>query len=418
MGTGIQSIIRNGAFLMGSNWVETGLRALYLVAITRYLGAELYGIWAYGAAAYGLAIGLIGFGFDTLLPIRLGASKRDAAGFAGVTLTLRLGLLALAGAGLAAYAFLGEPAGTTRLILFALIPALFGRGLSMWVKVLFLGYEQVGTYVKMAATLRLAEVVCGVALLVSGGGLLGIVIVHSLAWVTEAAIGMRLVRSRLMPCRPRFDLHQAAELLRHGAVLGLATALTTWLIAGPLLLLRHVDGDLAKVGQLGLSLQITMILVASVQPFLAAALPVLSRSAARGDPRVGSFGKVTALMALLASGVAAGLGFTLGPPLMTWAFGPEFALSGKLLGPCLLIGGLIVAPSGYMQVLVLRGRRWPGAIASGSGGLVLLVALPPAVAYWGVNGAVFATGMAWLARAVILMASAMTRSNTDAQIEP
>ena len=46
MGTGIKSIIRNGALLMGSNWVEIGLRALYLVAITRYLGSELYGIWA------------------------------------------------------------------------------------------------------------------------------------------------------------------------------------------------------------------------------------------------------------------------------------------------------------------------------------------------------------------------------------
>ena len=221
-----------------------------------------------------------------------------------------------------------------------------------------------------------------------------------------------------MPCRPRFDLYQAAELLRHGAVLGLATASTTWLAAGPLLLLRHVDGDLARVGQLGLSLQITMILVASVQPFLAAALPVLSRSAAREDPRVGSFGRVTALLALLSCGVAAGLGFAFGPALMTWAFGPDFALSGKLLGPCLLIGGLIVAPSGCMQVLVLRGRRWPGAVAGGCGGLVLLAAFPPAVANWGVNGAVFAAGMAWLARAVILIALAMTRSDADRQIEP
>ena len=60
------------------------------------------------------------------------------------------------------------------------------------------------------------------------------------------------------------------------------------------------------------------------------------------NPRVDTFGRVTALMALLICGVAAGLGFVLGPPLMTWAFGPQFAVSGQLLGPCLLIGGLIV----------------------------------------------------------------------------
>jgi len=80
-------------------------------------------------------------------------------------------------------------------------------------------------------------------------------------------------------------------------------------------------------------------------------------------------------MALLACGVAAGLGFLVGPALMAWAFGPQFALAGQLLGPCLLIGGLIVAPSGYLQILVLRGRRWPGAIAGACGGLVL-------VAHW------------------------------------
>lgn len=414
-GTGISSIIRNGAFLMGSNWVETALRAVYLVAITRYLGAELYGVWAYAAAAYGFLLGLTGFGLEVLLPVRLGSDKRDAAGFVELTLSLRLGLLGLAALGLAAYALWAEPPGTTRLAVLLMIPALCGRGVALWVRTVFLGFERVGSYVKVAVAMRLAEVACGVAVLVSGGGLLAIVVLHSLAWVAEAAVGLSMVRRRLTPRRPRLHTGRAAELLRQGAVLGLAASLTGWLVSGPLLLLRHVGGDLATLGQFSLAMQIAMILVASAQPFLATALPVLSRSDARDDPRVESYGRMTALAAILLSAAAAVLGFAFGPSLMHFVFGSNFALAGELLGLCLLIGGLVLAPTGYMQVLVVRGWRWPGVLASGMGGLLLVLTLPPAVAEWGAHGAAFATAAAWLMRAAVLTLLATTLSSVQAK---
>jgi len=81
-------------------------------------------------------------------------------------------------------------------------------------------------------------------------------------------------------------------------------------------------------------------------------------------------------------------------------------------------GGLIIAPTGYGQLLVLKGRRWPGAVAGGIGGVVLLVALPPAVASWGAYGAVVAAGAAWLLRAVILFACALMRPKVVAPINP
>lgn len=417
-GIGIRSIIRNGAFFAGSNWIEIGLRAVYVVAITRYLGAELYGVWAYAAAAYGLAIGLVGFGFDALLSIRLATEKRDAAHFAGVMLALRLGLLGLAGLGVAVYALAAEPAGTVRVILLLMIPALLGRGLAYWARALFVAYERVGDYVRMAAILRLAEVASGIALLAAGGGIIAIVLVHAATWIAEGMIGLRMAHRRLTPCRPRLEFHMSSELLRHGAVLGLAASFVTWLTSGPLVLLRHADGDLATLGQLALALQLTMIGVATVQPFLMAALPVLSRSVARDDPRVASYGAWAALISLLVFGGAAGIGILSGPPLVVWVFGPDFSLAGELVGPCMLIGGLIIAPIGYGQVLVVKGRRWPGAVAGGIGGVVLLITLPPAAASWGVYGAVMATIAAWLMRAVTLIACAPARSRTLTNPDP
>ncbi len=49
-GAGARSIVINGAYLMGSSWIEFGLGVVYMVALARYLGPENYGIWAYGAA--------------------------------------------------------------------------------------------------------------------------------------------------------------------------------------------------------------------------------------------------------------------------------------------------------------------------------------------------------------------------------
>jgi O-antigen/teichoic acid export membrane protein len=409
LGSGIRSIARNGVFLMGSTWIETVLHGLYVVAISHFLGPELYGAWAYAAAAYVFVLMLTQFGFDMLLPIRLGADRRNSAGFVGVTLTLRLGLLGFAATGLLLYAHVSEPAGPTRLALLLMIPALCGRGLALWSRIVFLGYERVGDYMKLAVAVRVVEVACGVVLLAAGSGLFAIIVLHSLAWVIEAAIGFGMVRRQLAPYRPVLDVGETVEQLRQGVVLGLATSLTGWLIAGPVILLRHVEGDLGRLGQFSLALQLAMIVVATAQAFLVAALPVLSRSVAREDPLLRNYGAIAALVTLVGFGAAAAVGFVLGPPLIAWVFGPEFARAGDLLGPCLLVGGLIVAPMGYAQLLILRGRRWPGVVASGIGGLVLIVSLPPAVDGWGLYGAVIATGFAWLARAIILMASATLR---------
>jgi O-antigen/teichoic acid export membrane protein len=410
-GHGIQSIIRNGAYLMAVGWVETGLRLLYMVVVARYLGPSLYGYWAYGAAVYGLALGLSGFGFDTLMVIRLGGDKRGAADFIGLTLTLRLGLLALAGAGLAAFALAGDPDETSRLVLLGLIPALIGRGMAVWARVCFLGYERMGAYLKIVTAVRSAEVICGLLLLFSGGGLLGIVFLHSLSWLIEGALGVWRVYSRLSPFAPRFNRIEAAEFLRQGAVLGLAAGLFTWLVAGPLILFRHFGGDMAQFGQFAIALNVTMILVTSMHAYLAAALPVLTRSAERQDPRVAHYGKITVLTAAGLTSVVAGIAWLLGPPVAEWVLGPDFALAGKLVGPCLVIGGLIVAPTGYAQVLLLKGRRWPGVIANSCGGLALVAGLPPAISIWGVEGAVLATGAAWLLHAIVLVAWGARRSS-------
>lgn len=404
LGPGARSIVINGAYLMGSSWIEFGLGVFYTVVLARYLGPEYYGIWAYGTAAYTLGIGLIGFGIDSLIPIRLGAEKRGAGAFIGLTLTLRIALLGMAAVGLALYAFWGEVNQTSRVILLVLIPALIGRGIADWARICFVAYERAGVYVKIATALRATEVGFGLLIVVSGGGIFAIAVLHAACWIIEGAIGLQVMRSRLTTFSPRFDGREAGALLYQGAVLGFAAALISFLVSGPLILFRHFGDDLVLVGQLAIPLRAMMILFNSALVYLLAALPVLSRSAQRGDPRVASYGKLTLLISA-AVGIPAGIiGVWVGPAVVDWILGPEFALAGVLLGPCLFICALMLAPTGYAQLLLVRGHRWHGVFANGAGSLALLIGLPIAVTLWGAEGAVLAISIAWLFRAVVMVA--------------
>lgn len=398
---------------MGSSWLETLLRGFYVVVIARYLGAEFYGHWAYGISAYGLVIGLVGFGFDTLIAIRLGADKKEADRFIGLTLVLRLLLLILATVVFVAYAFKVEPDPYVRLVFFALVPALLGRGIAIWARSCFLGYEQMSAYIKIASLIRIAEAGCGTVYLVLGGDLLGVVLIHSVSWVVEGIFGLWRVRTHLNPYVLWFKWQQATAFLAKGAVLGLSAGMFTWLMLGPLIILRNTGASMSELAQYAIVSNLTMMFVGSIMAFFGAALPVLSRAVERKDERVATFGPTIVIVVVIASTIVSGLGLLLGPPLIEWALGSDYIPAGKMAGYFLFIGGLVLAPAGYAQILQISGRFWPGAIANVSGGIVLLISIPPSVSRWGVLGAVFATGAAWLIRAIVIIFLALKHRSKE-----
>jgi O-antigen/teichoic acid export membrane protein len=397
-----RSIFGNGARVMGVNWIETALGAIYFAVMARCLGPILYGYWAYGIATYTLLVGLAGFGLDILILLHLGRDKEGAADFVGVTLTLRLGLLGFAAIGLAAYALVAEAEPATRLVLLLLVPALAGRGVALWARTCFLAYERMADYARFAALFRIAEAGCGISYLAAGGGLLGVVVLHSLFWFGEGSFGLWRIRSRLTGFALHLDWRFATDLLAQGAILGLATAAYAWLTTGPIMLLRYGGIAMAQVGQFAIVMSLTMILVGSAEAFCSAALPVLSRSARLAAIGM-AYGRLTALAIAAATLGAAALAWAIGPSVAAWALGARYAVAGGLLGPFLLIGGLILLPIGYFQLLLVSGRRWPEAVANLAGAFWLAISLVPAATAWDLYGAIIATASAWLVRGVILI---------------
>ena len=399
---GIRSILQNGTYLAGSAWITVVLRAIYLIAITRFLGADNYGVWAYALATYAIAVGMVSFGAESLIPIRLAADKLGAAKFASAALTFRIILQAIAALAIAAFAILSEDPGITQTALFLSIPAFFGRGLAIWAQSVFVGFEQTKTHVRLSVAMQCFEVSVGFLTLWLGYGLISILVVHSATWLLQGGLSLTLINRHLTPIKMSVDIATSMKLLRNGVALGLAASLGAWMMAGPLVLLRQADIDLTNLGQIAFALQITALLVASSQPFLTVALPVLSKSKSAGDKRVAHYGRLTLLVAMAFGLVGAFIADKVGTPVLTFVAGADFAVAGQLMGLSVLICGLILAPAGYGQYMLVHGRRWHGVIGGVIGSTVLVAMVLAATETMDVYQIMMAVAAGWFARALVI----------------
>lgn len=398
---GMTSILRNGAMLTGTQWAEAGLRGAYALLIGRWLGPELYGAWSFATTTYAFVIAFTMFGLDMLTPLRLGRD-RGASAFLGTTLILRLGLVCLAAAALAVYALAVESDATVRLALLIVLPALIGRGLVLWSRSVFQGLERNRTAFGLAVALRACEVSAGLTSLALGAGLPTLLAIHAIAWLAEAALSFPKI-SRHVSVPLRIDRVELKRILADGFVVGLSTAGLATLTAAPLILTRHLTDDLQTVGQMGLAMQIAALAVMGAQGLLAAALPVVSRASAKGDPRLRLYPGLVALGAIMVFGPAIMGAAYFGPVVVPILMGENFTPAGVLLAPALLVGGLMVLPVGVWQLLVTERRSWSGAAASWSGVGALVLILPPMTNADGATGALTATVVAWTLRAAILI---------------
>jgi O-antigen/teichoic acid export membrane protein len=400
-GRGFVSILRNGLLLLGANWVEALLRLVYAAAITRFLGAEDFGVWTYSLAAYTLLVGMTNLGFETLLPLRIGADAGSAAREARTGFVLRMAILVVAALVLAIAALFLEPDAQLRTALLLVVPALLGRGLSLYARWVLVGVERADIPLRVAVAMRSLEVIAGLALLAAGAGILALIALHALGWMADGLLSLRLLQGKVPMVEARFDPETARQLVRHGLPLGAAAGFTQWLTSGPIVLVRGLFGDVVLAGQIGLALQITQMAVASIRPFFLTALPVLARSEARGDRRVRLFGVLTLGASLVVFGLAAAVAHWIAPPLVLLVFGPQFEIAAGLVAPVLLIGGLMLSTLGYMQLLAVRGTHWPDVVAGAAGAFVLVAGFWWIVSPGDVFGAVLVVGAAWLARSVL-----------------
>jgi O-antigen/teichoic acid export membrane protein len=412
---GISSILRNGALLAGTQWVETGIRAVYAILIGRLLGPDLYGAWSLALATYAFAIGFTHFGIETLLPLRLGRDKKAGA-FIGTTFVVRLSLVILATILTAACILTFESDLFSRTALLIVLPALIGRGLVLWARTVFVGLEKNDIAFRIAVLFRLLELAAGLTCLWIGLGLYTLLIIHAATWLGEAALSV-MVLSRQTPFKLKLSQTEFQSFKKKGAILGLGAMGLSVLLSMPIILTRYVSDDIVVVGQIAIAMQVAGLVVMVVQGLFTAALPVVSRASVRGDVRLKYYGIIAGMGVSVLFGLAVALAHIFGPDFFALLLGEEFRSAGSLLTPALIAAGIMVAPVGVWQIFITQDRIWLGVVASWLGATVLLLALPFMMQAFGASGALFAAAFGWAVRAVVLfVALKSARSNTGSPI--
>jgi O-antigen/teichoic acid export membrane protein len=381
-GIGVSSIAKNTIFLLGGRWLTTAIQGAYAIVLARMLGPELYGLFNYGLSWYMAFILFASLGLAPVLSREVGRDREGGSEVVAQTLSVRL-LASIAVAAVSgSIGFLAEsdPRARTLLLLFSV--ALIGRSIAIWTKEVFNAYESNRYYLFQQALFRPLEVAAGILVLIGGGNILAIVAVHALFWWLQALGGSIFIARRLTSLKMQWSWGTHLNILYQGLVICSSQFMVLWPLFGVMVLFRFLDGADVRLGQLALLLQIFWIVIRIPESISVAALPVLSRAAAKKDGRDRLFAE-TMLRINLIFGAAAGLlGMSLGLWLVNVVFGPNYAWAGRLMGYALWL--LIPYGCGYAlynvylaQKLDLRalGHAAAGAVTFTLGMLILVPGL-------------------------------------------
>jgi len=405
--SGLSSILRNSAYLASARGLTLVVRVVYVFALARVLGPELYGLFTYGMSWYLALLPLSMLGLDMIAAREVGRRTTKAEDVVNRTFALRLassGIVAIVSSWLA-WVTEADPLARTLLLVFS--AALVGRALALWSEGVFTVYEDARQVFRVNLLFHPLEVAIGIAVLLAGGGVVALAVTHTAVWWGQALLSLPAVGRLLSGRRPTFlPGADVLPLLRAGIPLGSVALLESWLLNGPLIMFRQAGGAELDLGQLSLAMQALMVSTTLAKVVSKASLPVVARSVARGDNKDRLFSK-EALRLCAWAGLAAWLvGSAAGPPLVAGLFGERYAATGVLLGPVLALFGPFVAGSVLVHVLMAHGDAWRILGVSLVAALVMSLSQPWLQQEFGLHGVVtaMAAGYAvWLIGAATLL---------------
>ncbi len=390
--SGIKSIAVNAGYLTAARVLTQVVRIFYVIVLARYLGPEIYGLFAYGQSWYMAFFPLTVLGLGIVLIREVGRDRGRGAAVVEQTLAVRivLSIAAAVACGFIGWMLNDDPTARRLLLVFSL--ALAGRGLATWAEQVFSAYEVSRLTLRQEAVFRPLEVALGLSVLALGGGAVAVAGVHAAVWWAQAARGWLIVHTSVVPARPRWRWDRVAPLLAQGLPLFLFALFFTWLLQGPLVMFRHLADNPNDLGQLALAIQAFYALCAVPWSIGLSALPVLSRATVRQDGKDVLFASAMARIAILFGALAGLSAMALGPWLVEALFGDSYVLAGRLLGPALWLLVPMTAGTAAAQVLVAQGRLVSQALCAVTGAGVMTALMFALNATMGPGGALAATG--------------------------
>jgi PST family polysaccharide transporter len=322
--------------------MSQGLRFVYVFVIARLLGAELYGLLAFGNAWYMMFLPLTGLGLGIYLSQKVGknpikASKRTVPLVASIRF-IAVTLIASICLGLGLYQ--ADSAMISQIVaIFSL--ALIGRAMVLWSTQMFQAYEKTIFVFKLERIFKPLEVTLGLLIAYLTGDVILVAAVHALSMFFQGLVGIvwinkQLVRVRLV-WRPRIMLGLVVNLLP----LGIAVALGQFLFQGPVVLLTQEGISFTQIGNFSLAIQLFMVFLTVFSSLKTAALPALSRHAIQSPNKLQDFSQYSIVLAVVFGCLSSLVVSQYAEPVIIWLFTEKFRLAGQTIS--LLIWALIPA---------------------------------------------------------------------------
>lgn len=376
--------LRRNFFLLASGQavgrVFTFVTTLYLA---RHLGAEPFGVIAFGTAVLAYAALIVDFGFDALGPVEMARDGVARAALVSTVMTMRLALALVAGVALALFTSVAPLDATTAGVVLAFGLALPLMALDMrWA---LLGTESMGAAAGADVLLQAVQM-AGVLLLVRTAGDLWLFpLIFVVAQGVCVAAGWAAWTARFG--LPRLGIHVplARTLLPAAVPLAGSTAVGMLLHNFDLVLIGLWLG-IASAGLYGAAYRVVWLPTVLVVAYTAALRPTVVRAWAAGAAEVQSVISAShRIMAAVGVGAAVA-GVILARPLLEALYGAEYAPAARPFQVLLAALFLMLFSRPYRVLLVaarMQALDFRILVAAAAVNVVGNVLLLPRFGLWG-----------------------------------
>ena len=386
-GSGARSIIINSSFLGAAKIIASISRAIYVIAIAYHLGPQLYGAFSYGTSWYLYLLPISMAGLRWVIPKEMGRHPKNATNLISCSFELQIAfstsfcLLSII------IAFLTEPSPAMQLLIMIFSIALFGRSIANWSNSVFIALENSRIVLMIETLMRILEVICGIALLYLGFGILALAMLHAVIWALQAGLSvLRVIRIKPFRLMPFNHLPQAFSLLKQGLPYAISPIFGSWMLQGPLLMYRHIGGVSDALGQLSLALQAFMIIAMPLGEVGTAALPVLSRAIHRKDDKASLYIREILRIGWILGGILLISAYTLAPSIIHILFENRFSDAAQLLPWSLSLVTLYFFTSSFHGLVGIHGHFGSVVISNLVGAAIFTLSFPFLVSHFDTYG--------------------------------
>lgn|GEM_PF-6945661 len=326
----VERAAKNVGWVFGAYVIRRLARFGYMATFAHVLQPYGFGSYIFLLSLVDTVTGISGLGLNLFLTRHLNRDRTDAAGFAGRCFSLNLTSAALFTAGFLAVAPFTGYAPDVRIGMVLIGLTIVPLSLIGLTQALGAAYERLRLFAVLENATPLVEAAAGLALLLTGFGLVSLCALHLVLWWAYGIVFFVLARRRILPFRVVFDRGAWMTYLRESWKIWAFTAQSILYVNAGVIVLSLLAGN-ANVGYFAVAAIFVEVVRYGATSFGWAVFPYMVRAWERDPEELRGFAESCVRIAAAVSVPVGIAGFLLSGPAMALVFGEQYAASVRVL---------------------------------------------------------------------------------------